>query len=182
MLINKIGKTVRDWLKNELTITASEHLVFDELTFAASYRWLDVADEDEENLYIGNPSENSKPLYLSMIESSTTGQALLDIEENVTIDTTGSDIPVFNRYVGSENESVMDVMYGGSYSGGTSVHTTILPGGLRAQRVGTKDMLATVVIPPDNSLLVTVTNNSGAKNNISIRVLWVEKEKEEYDW
>lgn len=145
-------------------------------TFRASKRFTGVADASTSQLFIDNGSNSGVDLYIQRLITSSEGLADIDVNTNVTQDTSGTSLTIHNDLAGSSNSSAATVEHGGSYSSRDSNPYTeiIQPGGSAGVKIGGVGQEIGFVLPQGNNLLVEVTNQSGTSSRQSILAKWVE--------
>ena len=115
-------------------------------------------------------------IYIISIDIVAFAQAWVDIYRDNTITTNGTAITPINLNLGSTNTSPALVEYGGSYTIGQPVHSTVVPGGSLIRAVGgASEVGESVIIPETKNILVRVTNKSASASDISIRIIWWEE-------
>ncbi len=145
--------------------------------FSASHRFEDVANGATVESWFENPSTSNRRINIVAIEVVGLGSGWIDIyRDNVRI-SLGSSLPIMNLKMGSGIESKALVAYGGSYTPGKRAHSTVLPGGIKINAIGSlAEVGERVIIPPGYNLLVRITNRAGTATDYSIRYLWWEDE------
>ena len=143
--------------------------------FSASKRFDSVADGSIIQVVFSNPTGSGKVVYIVAIEIIATGQGAIDIYRDVSIDSHGTEIPIMNLDLGSNNPSVCEVEYGGTYSDGELAHQTVVHGGIRSNAVGSfAEVGERVKIPEGHNIMVQFENRAGTDADVSIRFLWWE--------
>jgi len=144
--------------------------------FSASYIFEGVADDDAATALFENPSDSGKTATIIAIETVSFGQAHVRIYRNPTIAAAGTVMPTINLNMSSTNSCICSAYQGTSWSGGELAHQTVLPGGSRPRAVGDlAEIGESVVIPPGFTLIVQITNKSGAATDMSVRFIWWEE-------
>ena len=143
--------------------------------FSASKRFDSVADGSIIQVVFSNPTGSGKVVYIVAIEIIATGQGAIDIYRDVSIDAHGTDIPIMNLDLGSDNLPVCEIEYGGTYSDGTLAHQTVVHGGTKINAVGSlSEVGEKVKIPEGHNIMVQFENRAGVDVDVSIRFLWWE--------
>jgi len=141
--------------------------------FSVSHRFEGVASGSAVEMYFENPSGSGRTVYIVTISVISFGQAWADVYRGNTVSVAGTALTPVNLNFGSSITSVVNVEYGGTYTTGTLVHNTVVPGGSLVRAVGgAVEIGETVVIPPGYNLLARVTNQSASSSDISIRIIW----------
>ena len=169
---NRLGYAVDPVVKTEL-----RQKIIEGKAFSVSHRFENVASDAYVDLLFSNPSGSGKSANLVVIEVITFAQSHVDVYRGVTVTSTGTSITPLNLNLGSANESVVDVEYGGTYSPtGDPALNTVCPGGNRVRAVGgAVEVGETAIIPENYNILVRVTNKSDSSTDLSIRILWWEE-------
>jgi len=143
--------------------------------FSASKRFDSVADGSIIQVVFSNPTGSGKVVYIVAIEIIATGQGAIDIYRDVSIDAHGTEIPIMNLDLGSDNLPVCEVEYGGTYSDGELAHQTVVHGGTKINAVGSlAEVGEKVKIPEGHNIMVQFENRAGVDVDVSIRFLWWE--------
>jgi len=145
------------------------------IAFSASKRFDSVANGGIIQVVFSNPTGSGKKAYIVAVEIESTGQGAVDIYRDVSIDAHGTEIPIMNLDLGSDNPSVCEIEYEGSYSGGTLAHQTVVHGGVRSNAIGSlAEVGERVKIPEGHNIMVQFENRAGTDADVSIRFLWWE--------
>ena len=147
--------------------------------FSVSHRFEGVGDGDPADLYLSNPSDSGKYVFLVVVRAVSQGKAYVDLYHGVTVTTAGTSLTPVNLFRGSTASSVVSAEYGGTYdiSGATHILSDLCPGGYGVKPLGDAiEVGESAVIPPGLDLLVRVTNVSGMAQDIAIKVSWWEDE------
>ena len=151
--------------------------IYEGKAYSVSHRYEGVASDAYVDMYFENPSGSGKKVYVAIIEVVTFAQAWVDIYRNVSVTSEGTQLTPVNLNLGSNNQSVAKVMYGGTYSVGTPALNTVCPGGSLIRAIGgATEVGETAIIPEGKNILVRVTNKSGSASDLSIRIIWWEDE------
>jgi len=151
--------------------------IYEGQAFSLSKRFEGIAADASADMYFLNQSGSGKRVYVIMIEIISFAQGWIDIYRNATVSTAGTQINPVNLNTASTNTSVVHAEYGGTYSGGTLVHETVVPGGSRIRAVGgASEVGESVIIGEGDSILVRFTNKSASSTDMSIRIIWWEEE------
>ena len=144
--------------------------------FIVSRRFEGVASDSYVDIYLENPSNSGKKIHIEIVEVVSMAQAWVDIFKGNTVTASGTSIEPVNLNLGSNNSSVANAEYGGSYSTGKLISNTVCPGGSHIRAVGgAAEVGEMVIIPPGQNILVRVTNKSAQTTDLSIRILWWEE-------
>lgn len=111
------------------TRTVIELLTAKGLVNIASHRFTGVAQGEVREVVVQNPATESGTLFIALTAVNSQGLLDVDILENVTIDTPGTDVNVENLTIGEPVESDIEVEFGGDYSGGDQHSEDVAPGG-----------------------------------------------------
>lgn len=150
--------------------------IYEGYGFSVSHRFESVGSGSNIDVYFENPADSGREVFLIVIEVVSFAQAWVDIYRGNSITTSGTKITPVNLNFASNNSSVCNVEYGGTYSTGTRVHNTVCPGGSHIRAIGgAVEVGETVVIPEDFNFLIRVTNKSASTTDLSIRILWFEE-------
>jgi len=150
--------------------------ILDGVAFSVSHRFEGVADGTSVDLLFENPSGSGKRVFLVAAEAISFGRGHIDVYRDSGVTVSGTTVEPVNLNFESSNESVCNVEYGGTYSLGTSVHRTIIPGGSKVRAIGSAvEIGESVVMSENHNLLFRVTNKSGAATDMSIRLIWWEE-------
>jgi len=179
--VEEIKKALRETLLTFLdrTLIVSPgffYKIYEGKGFSISHRFEGVASDASADVYFENPSGSGRTAYIIAVEIISLAQAWVDIYRGVTVSTPGTQITPVNLNFSSNNASVVKVEYGGAYTGGARVHSTVCPGGSHIRAIGgAVEVGESVVIPEDNNFLVRVTNKSASATDLSIRIIWWEE-------
>jgi len=125
-----------------------------------------VGSGDTHEFLIQAPDATDLKADIIGMEFTGGAQASIDILEDATVDTAGSDMLITNAKTGSSASTNLNLEHNGTYSGGTLSAELLLPGGTQntAQSGSAGDPIRTIVSNGDN-LLVQLTNNAGSGDN-----------------
>jgi len=144
--------------------------------FSISHRFEDVAADASVNLYLGNPSGSGRKVYIITIDVIALAQCYVDIYRDNSITASGTSITPVNLNFEKTVLSVVNAEYGGTYTTGTLVHSTVVPGGSRIRAIGgVSEVGESVIISGGYDFIVKVTNKSASATDLSIRVVWWEE-------
>jgi len=179
--VEKIKKALREVLltfadKTLIVNPRFFYKIYEGKGFSISHRFEGIAADASVDVYFENPSGSEKIVYIIVIEVVSLARAWVDIYRGVTVSSPGTQITPVNLNFSSNNTSVVKVEYGGTYSGGELVHSTVCPGGSHIRAIGgATEVGESVVVPEDNNFLVKVTNKSASATDLSIRIIWWEE-------
>lgn len=138
-------------------------------------RYENIANNEIETLYLQNPSNSTRLIYIVGIEISTLAQLFIDVYRNPTITDMGSEIYTLNLRYGHQNTSCLVARKSVSFQSTTPSAKMLIGGGGKTSAIGSFASIGEgIIIPPDNALLIQFLNNSGASTSFSVRVLWFE--------
>jgi len=144
--------------------------------FVVSRRFEGVASDAYVDIYFENPSGSGKKIHIEVVEVVSMAQAWVDIYRGNTVTASGTSIVPVNLNMESNNSSIANAEYGGSYSTGELISNTVCPGGSRIRAVGgAAEVGEMMIIPPGLNILVRVTNKSASATDLSVRILWWEE-------
>jgi len=144
--------------------------------FSVSHRFEGVASDASIEVFFENPSDSGKTVKISIIEVVSLAQAYIDIYRDNTKTAAGSSLTPQNLNLGSENESVVEVEYGGTYTAGDLAVNTVCPGGSKIRAIGgATEVGETVIIPEGKNILIRVTNKSASATDLSVHIIWWEE-------
>lgn len=150
--------------------------IYDGYGFSISHRFESVSSDSTAEVYFENPSGSGRDIYIIIVEVISTGQGWCDIYRDNTITSAGTSITPVNLNLGSSIASVANVEYGGTYTTGTQVHSTTIPGGSGVRAIGSSaEVGESVILPEDSNILIRVTNKSSSSEDASIRIIWCEE-------
>ena len=150
--------------------------------YSASIRE-NLSNGDSLDVMFYNPEGSGVVAYIISVEAVGLAQGLIDIYQNATITSNGTELYLRSLKLTDTNPPNCKVEYNGTYdtSGAALVLQTVLPGGTRRRAIGSlAEVGETVIIGEGESILVRLTNNSGANNYYSIRIVWWEKQAGAY--
>jgi len=160
------------------TSTVVERFARQGKLFVVSKRWAGVASGSSVDFVINNPADSGRDLYLLTIQITGTDQAWIDMFVDSQGLGSGMALSPANKYIGHSMTAKAVIEVDGSYTPGTKVHETVLPGGSgRFATGGSAELGVGGIIPPGHNLHVRLTNKSANANDLSIRVVWWEKER-----
>lgn len=158
------------------TSTVVERFARQGRLFVVSKRWTGLSTDDYADLIISNPSNSGRELYILTIETKAYGQAWVDMWEDSSGLGSGTALDVANKYIGSSETSVAQVEVDGTYTVGTKVHETVIPGGSGIFAIGGSSELGIGgIIGQGHNLHIRVTNKDSFESDVSIRIVWWEK-------
>jgi len=150
--------------------------IVDGYAYSVSHRSEAVGSGSSVDIFFENPSGSGRRVFIIMIEVVSFAQAWIDIYRNNTVSASGTSITPVNLNFENGYASVVNVEYGGTYTTGTLVHSTVCPGGSAIRAVGgTAEVGESVVIPEGFNFLIRATNQSTSDADMSIRMLWWEE-------
>lgn len=150
-----------------------------DIEFTGAFRATGVADGNVAiDAVVLNPNGSGVDVYLDM-NISTGGQAHLDLQTDITIDTAGTDIPVIPNNVNTGTTPATTLEQGGSYTTNGETLESVLPGSSREGGPATTQGQPSSVpgiakLSPGDSLRYTATNQSGGTASFSITPQLVE--------
>ena len=128
-----------------------------------------------ESKYIVFNNKSQKKVKLVSVEVNTEGNIDIDIYDNVDILSSGNKWKIRNLNLESDYMTSVEIEDGGSYSGGELVHETIGYGGVKNFAVGSQSEVGEqIIIPPNNNIMIVITNSTTQSFKISIRFLFYE--------
>ncbi|MEM2261256.1 MAG: hypothetical protein QXK24_02265 [Ignisphaera sp.] len=138
-------------------------------------RYENIANNGTETLYLQNPSNSTRLIYVVGIEISTLAQLFIDAYRNPTITNMGSEVNTLNLRFGHENTSSLIARKSVSFQSATPSAKMLVSGGGKTNAIGSFASIGEgMILPPDNALLIQFLNNSGSSTSFSVRVLWFE--------
>jgi len=144
--------------------------------FSISHRFEGVASDAHADLFFENPSGSGKDVHIIVVEVTSLAQAWIDIYRNSSIASSGTPLTPTNLNFESSNSSVVSAEYGGSYTLGSLVHNTVVPGGSHIRAIGgAVEVGESVVMPEGFNFLIRATNKSASSTDLSIRIIWWEE-------
>lgn len=160
-----------------LSATNEEERLEQGFSFVGSNFIQDVANNDTEVLLLNNPSGSARGIKGITIKANATAEMKMELFADVTVDSAGPSITIFNANLGSDTNSVGTLAKGGSYSGRTSdpLFATFVPGsGSPGVRFGGSEQAASILVPSNHNLLIEVTNVSGGAEDVGVTLKWIE--------
>lgn len=133
--------------------------------FMASHRFEDVADSGTVRLFFDNVSGPADVFNLFLTPG---GDARLTVKKNVSVDSSGSAATQANKRSNVSDTGGVDVLFGGSYSGGSVVLESFLSGGEKKTSAGAAAGIPSFVVDEGDNFLIEVTNVSGGINDFSV--------------
>jgi len=150
--------------------------IFEGCGFSASHRFEGVDADGSIEMLFDNAEESGKVVFNTMVDIISTGQAWVDIYRDNEVTLAGTGLTPINLNFESANTSVSTIEYGGNYTAGDLVHSTVIPGGDKIRAVGAESEIGeTVILPEGFNFLVKVVNKSASAEDISIRMIWWEE-------
>jgi len=148
--------------------------------FSVSRRYIGISDGDTIYMMFENPSDSKVIACIAAVEVIPDGKSYVDVYRDFEVTSEGELQQPVNERLNSDNEAKCKVYYGGEYSVGTKVHETIAYGGRRNSAVGSLvEIGESVIIDPGYRVLFAITNMSGSRIDMSIRIIWCEDPVEE---
>jgi len=143
--------------------------------FGASKRVESLASGSSIDFLFLNPSGSSRNAYVSLVEIVGLAQLYADIYVNNTITSNGTAIPILNLHTGSNVSPSAQVYYNGTYTLGSLIYNTVVPGGSKREAIGGLASIGeSVIVVPGTNFILRVTNASASDTDLSVRVLWWE--------
>lgn len=148
--------------------------------FLASYRVSGVADAAELfDVVVSMPSDPAREVFVNTV-LSVGGLAHVDYSEDITIDTSGTDLDEVPKHVQSGSSSIPTVEQGGSYTTNGTTLELVFPGSKKGQAVaaatGSRSVTSAILLGADDSVRLTATNQSGSAIDASITLSLAEVE------
>lgn len=142
--------------------------------YATSHRAAGVADTNEAfTLVLQNPGGSGEG-FLVAADFTTGGAAYLDYSQDITIDAAGTSLTYLPENVMSGTTPALNAEVDGTYTVNGGTLETTLPGntvaGGAAPRAGGKTSLRVALLNPGESVLYTLTNQSGGEADFSVDV------------
>ena len=157
------------------TITPLATKILAGRAFSASQIFESVSSGSSVVVSFTNPEGSGKTVSIVAIEVASFGQAHIRVYRNPTV-SGGTPVTTINLNMASDNTPVCSVLHSVSWSGGELAHQTVLPGGSHIRAVGNlAEVGESVIIPPNYSILVELTNKSASAVDASIRFIWTEE-------
>lgn len=145
--------------------------------FVVSKRWEGVASGASVDFIISNPSNSGRELCLLMLQIMGTDQGWIDMYADSEGLGSGTTLTPVNKFIGHSETSVAHIEVDGTYTPGTQIHATVLPGGSGIFATGGGAELGVGgIIGEGHNLHVRLTNKSSSASDLSIRVVWWEKD------
>jgi len=143
--------------------------------FVVSHRFEGISSGSVIEIFAENPSDSGRVVYVIAAEVVSSGYAYIDIYRNNTLVSSGTQLTPANLNFASAITSPCIINYGGTYTAGMLVHSTLNVGGSKNFAVGgLAEVGESVVIPPGGNILLRVTNKADTTADISVRFLWFE--------
>jgi len=101
----------------------------------------------------------------------------VDFFENVDIGSQGSDLYVTNAKTGVGVSEDANYLQGGSYSGGTQVASSFVPGGRGNQATGSSSEDIRLLVSNGDNLMLRFTNNENSDARLGVVLLVAEQEQ-----
>jgi len=140
--------------------------------FSSSKRFTLNAGESVSVLF---NNKSDKTVVMVVAEVDVEGNVDIDIYDNVTVESSGNKWDIRNLNLGSSYMTNVEVEDGGTYTGGKLVHQTIGFGGKKNFAVGSLSEVGEgVYIPPNNNILLKITNTTSSAVKISVRFIFYE--------
>jgi len=144
--------------------------------FSISHRFEAVASDAPADLFFENPSGSKKDVYIIVVGVVSFAQLWVDIYRDNVVASSGTPLTPINLNFESSVSSVVSAEYGGTYTPGNLVHSTVAPGGSHIRAIGgAVEVGESVVMPEGFNFLIRVTNKSAGSTDLSIRVIWWEE-------
>jgi len=145
--------------------------------FYTSKRFEGVGAGDDIDIYMSNPEGSGRDVYLVIIDIISTQAVYADFYHDNTVDSKGTELPVYNLNFRSTVKSVFYVEYGGIYTLGTLVHQMMVPSGRGVRAVGgATEIGEAVIVPPDHNFVLRIHNASNSSADTVFRMIWWEEE------
>jgi hypothetical protein len=176
LLSSRIQRPILQFVDGTI-LTNSRFLkkIYDGYGFSVSHRFESIVTDSIAEVYFENPAGSSRDIYIVIVEVISTGQGWCDVFRDNTVTAAGTAMTPINLNLGSSVTSIVSTEYGGTYTAGTQVHNTVVPGGSAIRAIGgATEIGESVIIPENNNILVRVTNKSTSAEDISIRIIWWE--------
>jgi len=140
--------------------------------FSTSKR-LTIGAGESVDILIENNS--GKDIKLVLVEVTTLSNIDINIYDNVTVQSHGSQWTVRNLNLGSSNTIDVVVEDGGSYTGGELVAQKIGYGGAPAKAIGSAHEIGEAVIIPDKmNIMIRITNPESQQTRVSVVIIFYE--------
>jgi len=145
--------------------------------FYASKRFEGVAAGDDVDIYMENPANSKRDIYLVIVDIISTQLAYIDFYHDNTVDALGTELSAYNLNFKSTITPVFTLEYGGTYTLGDLVHQMLMPSGRGVRAVGGASELGeAIVIPPDHNFVLRIHNASNSAADTVFRMIWWEEQ------
>lgn len=161
------------------TITYSQYQIKaqEDKSFFITHFYNGLASGSSTNLYVVNPADSGKTMYIMTTKINSTDQGLVHYKENVQGVSGGTQKTPTTVDRSSTAQSVIQVTADITYSSADEIcDPEVVPGGSGKYATGgSDDGYITFILKPGKDLLIEVDNTSSNSNNISIRLNWWEE-------
>lgn len=150
------------------------------LVNVSSKRFTGVEQAQDREVLLENPPSNDNTVFVALTSVNTQALLDLDLTENVTVDSAGTDLTVNNLTIGEATESQLEIEFGGTYSGGTPHTEDVVPGGAggpggSGSLAGTGlGSLTGLTLNAGENILFTATNRSTSSIRFAMKFISTE--------
>lgn len=144
--------------------------LFDGETYVASAD-ADLANGGTLSLLFENPSSNTIEAYIYHGDMSQESESKVEVFDEVSGISGGSNATVNNNTVGSDNSTDLTVTQDATFTGDNVHHASTYVG---SGEFGLFDGYK-ILLPSGEKMAVLITNESGGDSETSVKVAWAEK-------
>jgi len=172
IVVEETKETTPTTLGSVLVYTELAKKIEEGKAFSSSKRF-ELAGNGSVSILFNNKSD--KEVKIVSVEIDTEANISIDIYDNVNVVSSGDKWDIRNLNLGSDYMTSVEIEDGGNYTGGEQIHQTIGFGGIKNFATGSRsDVGEEVIIPPNQNIMLVVTNPSSNNINISVRFLFYE--------
>mgnify|MGYP000551242636 CR=1 FL=1 len=173
IVVEETKETTPTTLGSVLVYTELAKKIEEGKAFSSSKRF-ELAGNGSVSILFNNKSD--KEVKIVSVEIDTEANISIDIYDNVNVVSSGDKWDIRNLNLGSDYMTSVEIEDGGNYTVVTRViHQTIGFGGIKNFATGSRsDVGEEVIIPPNQNIMLVVTNPTSNNINISVRFLFYE--------
>jgi len=163
-------KPVESWTRmQEATISGHAYMI--------GHRFESVDAGDSAEILFEVPENTNRDIYIIDISIATLSECYLDIFIDSTVVSSGTKLTPFNLNTNYESDTTVNIEYGGTYSDGQLIYSSVIPGGFRVNALGyVVTAGAGIILNGGKKLHIKITNiSTTASTDVSVNLLWIEE-------
>lgn len=164
--------------------TLIELLTAKGLVNVVTARFTGVAQGETRELLARNPASNDNTIFIALTSVNSQGLLDIDIQENMTVNTDGTEATINNLTIGESVESDIEAFYEGDYVDG-ELHTEDVgpggaggPGGSGSVAGSGLGSLTGITLNTGNNVVYQITNRTTSTIRFAVKLITTESADE----